>query len=107
MTNNFLEDIIAREMRFERRIRRAALLAWSVTFATLPLIGASVFLIETGGGVMVDLLRAALIVLGLTGILSLFAAALTTVGWLFRSRAPTLAAIDQRLSALEAILLSR
>ncbi len=107
MTNNFLDDIIAREATFERRVRRAALLAWSVTFATLPLIGIAVFLITTGGGAMVDALRAAVIVLGMTGVLSLFAAVLTTVGWLFRSRAPTLAAIDQRLAALETILLSR
>lgn len=107
MTNDFLNDIIDREERFERRVRRAALLAWSVTFALLPIIGVALFVIETGGGTMVDLVRTVLIVLGMAGILSLFAAALTTIGWLFRSKAPTLAAIDQRLAALEAILLSR
>jgi hypothetical protein len=106
MTNEFLNELIDREARFERRVRRAAQLAWSVTVALLPLTGITIFLIETGVG-MVDVLRAMLIVLGMAGILSLFAAALTTIGWLFRSRAPTLAAIDQRLAALEAILLSR
>lgn len=107
MKDTFLQDIIAREARFERRVRRAALLAWSITFASVPLIGIVVFLIATGGGLLVDAMRAALIVFGLLGILSLFAATLTTVGWLFRSKAPTLAAIDQRLAALENILLSR
>ncbi|MBR9990895.1 MAG: hypothetical protein KFH98_14130 [Gemmatimonadetes bacterium] len=107
MTNDFLNDIIDREERFERRVRYAAQVAWCVTFALLPLIGIALFLIETGGGMMVDLMRTVLMVLGMAGILSLFAAVLTTVGWLFRSRAPTLAAIDQRLALLENILLSR
>jgi hypothetical protein len=35
------------------------------------------------------------------------AASVLPLSLLFRSRAPTLAAIDQRLGALEAILLSR
>lgn len=104
MTNDFLNDIIDREERFERRVRCAAQLAWSVTFALLPLIGIAIFLIETGGGMMVDVVRTVLIVLGMAGILSLFAAALTTIGWLFRSKAPTLAAIDQRLAVLETLL---
>lgn len=107
MTNDFLNDIIEREERFERRVRRAAQLAWAVTFALLPSVGIAIFLIETGGGTMVDALRSLLVVLGMAGILSLFAATLTTIGWLFRSRGPTLAAINQRLAALEAILLSR
>lgn len=107
MTNEFLDGIIDREERFEQRVRRAALLAWSATFALLPSIGIVIFLIETGGGMMVDALRSLLVVLGIAGILSLFAASLTTIGWLFRSKAPTLAAIDQRLALLEAILLSR
>lgn len=107
MTNDYLKDIIDREARFERRARQAAQLAWAVTFALLPLIGIAIYLIESGGGAMVNVVRSVLIVFGMAGILSLFAATLMTIGWLFRSKAPTLAAIDQRLAALEAILMSR
>ncbi len=107
MTNDFLNEIIEREEKFEKRVRRAALVAWSATFALLPPIGIALFLIETGGGMIVDLVRTVLIVLGMAAILSLFAASLTTIGWLFRSKAPTLAAIDQRLALLEAVLMSR
>lgn len=102
-----LDEIIDHEIRFERRVRRGAIAAWSATFAMLPLAGIALFVIETGGGLAVDALRAALVVLGIAGILTLFGAVLMTVAWLSRSRAPTLAVIERRLAALETILLSR
>ncbi|MEX2570986.1 MAG: hypothetical protein WD737_06750 [Gemmatimonadota bacterium] len=103
----FLEEIIAREVVAEARIRRAAILAWSVTFATIPLFGITFFLSRTTGGLSLEVLRAIFVMLAMTGALSLFLGVLMTVAWLFRSRTPTLTAIERRLAALESTLISR
>jgi len=105
--DQLLLEMIERERLFEERVRRLAKLGWSVTFATLPLASLLAFLIKTGGGSSVDVLRVLLIVAGAIGILSLFGAILTSVAWLFRSNSPKLAAIERRLVALEELLMAR
>lgn len=102
-----LERIIAREAMAEERVRKTAILAWSFTFAVTPMLGIAFFLGRTAGGLFIEVVRAFTLVLLTAGTLSLFLAILMTVAWLFRSRAPTLTVIEQRLAALEAILLER
>lgn len=92
-----LQLLIERERKFERRVARAAGSAWLVTLTTLP------------AGVM-TLLRdnnPAGVLLTTMGSLALAAALLTTTAWLFRSRAPALAAIEARLARLEELLEQR
>lgn len=103
----FLDQIIEREVVTEARIRRAAILAWSATFATIPMFGISYFLSRVAGGLSMEVLRAVFIMLAMIGVLSLFLAVLMTFAWLFRSRTPTLTAIERRLAALESALGSR
>lgn len=104
--DRFLDDIIAREAAAEARVRRAATLAWSVTFAMIPLLGILFFLSEVVEGMPLDVVRAVYLMLIMTGVLSLFLAILMTMAWLFRSRTPTLTAIQRRLAAIEATLAS-
>jgi len=99
-----LLEMIDRERDHEARVRRLARLAWTATFTALPVAGVLVFMAETGGGMLVEVARATLIVVGAAGVLSLFVAVLFTVAWLFRSSAPKLAVIEERLAALEALL---
>ena len=82
-----------------------AVLAWSITFGMALLLGIAVFGIMSG--VAANAMQAASMVISIAGILSFFLAVLTTIAWMSRSRAPTLAAIERRLAALESILLSR
>lgn len=96
--------MIDRERDHEARVRRLARLAWTATFTALPVAGVLVFVARNGGGGLVEVARAALIVVGSAGILSLFLAMLFTVAWLFRSTAPKLAVIEERLAALETLL---
>lgn len=102
--DEWMKLVVARAHAFERQVRIAALVSWGVTLATLPLCGFLVFWIRTGGGTSLEVARAAAMVLFVLGGLGLLAAVLTTIAWLFRSRAPTLAAIEQRLAALEDLL---
>jgi hypothetical protein len=102
-----LEQMIAREAVAEERVRKAAILAWSFTFAVTPMLGIAFFLGRTAGGLFIEAVRAFALILLTSGTLSLFLPILMTVAWLFRSRAPTLAAIEQRLAALERILTER
>ncbi|MBZ0113826.1 MAG: hypothetical protein K8J08_15295 [Thermoanaerobaculia bacterium] len=101
------EILLENELKFERRVRRLALLSWSVTFVCLVL-GASVAgLILNGGGAIVEVLRVSFIIVSGTGVLALLAATITSLTWLFRSRTPTLRAIERRLADLERLLMAR
>lgn len=99
-----LQSLIEHEQANERRVRRAATWSWGVLLALAPLIGVLFLLRRLGGGLMVEVARASAIVIGILFILALFLAVLTTVAWLFRSRAASLAAIERRLAALEELL---
>ncbi len=96
-----LRDIVRREDEHERRVRRAALIAWATTLACIFAIGISILLIRNTGGMLVEVTRAALVVATLVGLISFLAASLASLAWLFRSRTPTLRAIERRLGTLE------
>jgi len=104
---DLVHEIVLHERRKEERIRRGATLAWATVFGTIPLLGIGFFLERNSGGTLVEILRAAAIVVVAMGGLSLTLAVLLTVAWLFRSRAPTLAAIERRLALLEQLLVSQ
>jgi hypothetical protein len=99
-----LQALIEDEQATERRVRRVATWSWGALLALVPLIGVLFLLRRLGGGLMVEVARAAAIVVGILFILALFLAVLTTVAWLFRSRTASLAAIERRLAALEELL---
>ena len=100
----FLEILLAREQATEQRLRRAAVGSWGALLALVPLLGIAFFVVRVGGGGIVEVTRAAAIVLGIFSILALFLAVVTTVAWLWRSRTPSLAVIERRLAALEELL---
>ena len=102
-----IEALIEREAHFEARVRRTAKLAWTGTFATLPILGGSMFLIDQGAGSSVEIARMLMMVFGMAGMLALLIALLTTISWLFRGRAASLAAVEERLATLERILLAQ
>lgn len=106
-TRRLLGEIVADERKTEERIRKASLVAWAAAFAAVPLFGLVMYFTRNVGGSSVEVGRALLVVVTLTGGLALFLAVLMTLAWLFRSRAPTLAVIERRLAVLEEILLSR
>ncbi len=99
-----LQALIEDERATERRVRRVATWSWGALLALVPLVGVLFLVRRLGGGVMVEVARAAAVVVGILFILTLFLAVLTTVAWLFRSRAASLAAIERRLAALEELL---
>lgn len=103
----FLEVLLEREEAMERRVRRAAIGAWSAVLATVPLLGLGFYVVRVGGGAIVEVSRAALLVLGALAILALFLAIVMTVAWLVRSRTTSLAVIERRLAALEELLSQR
>ena len=100
----FLEILLAREQATEQRLRRAAVGSWGALLALVPLLGIAFFVVRVGGGLIVEITRAAVIVVGIFSILALFLAVVTTVAWLWRSRTPSLAVIERRLAALEELL---
>jgi hypothetical protein len=101
------EILLENELKFERRVRRVALLSWAVTFVCLVLGAGVAGLILNGGGTFVEVLRVFFIITSGTGILALLAATTTSLTWLFSSRTPTLRAIERRLADLERLLISR
>lgn len=101
------EILLEKERQFESRVQRLALVSWSVTFVCLVLGASTVGLIMNGGGAFVDLLRVVFIIVGGTGVVALLAATVTSLTWLFRSRTPTLRAIERRLADLERLLMTR
>lgn len=101
------ELLLEHERHFERRARRTAVACWALAFVSLVALATSMFLVRNGGGSIVEVARAAVLFFGVTGIVSLLAAAVSSLTWLFRSRTPTLRAIDRRLAALERLLMTR
>lgn len=100
----FLEALLDREEAMERRVRRAAIGAWGAVLALVPLLGIGFFVVRVGGGIIVEVSRAAVLVVGVLAILALFLAVMLTVAWLIRSRSTPLAVIERRLAALEDLL---
>lgn len=100
----FLEALLDREEAMERRVRRAAIGAWGAVLALVPLLGIGFFVVRAGGGLIVEVSRAAVLVIGVLAILALFLAVTLTVAWLIRSRSTSLAVIERRLAALEELL---
>jgi hypothetical protein len=104
---SLIAEMVILERNKEERIRKGATLAWAAVFGVVPLLGLGLYLERNSGGLFVEVLRAVAIVVVMAGGLSLTLAVLLTVAWLFRSRSPTLAAIEQRLAVLERLLVSR
>lgn len=100
-----MKELIENERQFSRRVRRAAIAAWVVTCVTLPQTGLLIVLERASDDGNPGLQLAAAL-LGSVGLLSLILALLTTIAWLFRSRTPTLAAIEMRLAALEDLIIA-
>lgn len=96
--------LLEHERATEGRLRRLAVGSWGAVLACVPLLGVAFFIVRNGGGTMVEITRAAVIVIGILAILALFLAVLSTVAWLFRPRAASLAAIERRLAAIERLL---
>lgn len=103
----WFERLLESEAHFERQVRRAALLSWALAFACLVALAVSFYLVRNGGGEIVEVGRAAALVLAGTGLVSLVAATASSLAWLLRSRTPTLRAIERRLAALERLLARR
>jgi len=104
-SDRLVERLLDGEEAFERRVRRAAVGAWSVVLALVPLIAVSVLMLRVvHDGFVRDAVRSAAVVMGILSILGLLLAVLATVAWLFRPRTASLAAIQRRLAALEELL---
>lgn len=103
-----LRELIDRERKFERRVRGWAASAWGGVLVTLP---AGLMLLAEARGEHTDGERAArldpagTLLVGFGGVF-LVLAILATIGWLFRTRTPTLAAIESRLADLEELVRS-
>lgn len=96
---------VEEERAFVRRLGRVAILAWA---GTLLLPAAAVFGIVSQMTLLsTDDPTASLgpmipaVFLGSLGAISLIAAIVTTVAWLFRSRASSMSALEARLEELE------
>ena len=97
-----MREILDQERRFARKVRLAALISWGTAVATLVQTGVLIILSRSNEGLHIPT-----VILGLIGTFSLILAVITTIAWLFRSRTPTLAAIETRLAALEALLIAK
>ena len=95
-----MEAILDNERTVTRRLRLVAMLAWASTLL-IPMAGIIFAVIPAGGN---EGMYAAVMLFGLLGGLAVLPAVLTTVGWLFRSRATTMSAIEMRLASLEDLL---
>ena len=100
----WLAALLEQERATEARVRRVAVGAWSAVLALVPLLGIAFFVRRVGGGLSVEVIRAFAIVAGIFAILAFVLAMMTTVAWLFRSRAASLAVLERRLAALEELL---
>jgi cytochrome bd-type quinol oxidase subunit 2 len=104
----WLTALLDREEKAERRVRRLARGGWAAVAVLVPLLAVAIFLIRVvDDGWVRDAVRAAVLVIGVFAILAIVVALLATVAWLFRSRSQSLAVIERRLAALEALLRGR
>lgn len=95
-----MEAILEHERTTTRKLERAAKAAWAATLL-VPFAGGFFLLTPArgGGGVL-----AVAMLLGTVGAFGFVAAVLLTIGWLFRSRVSTMAAIEMRLASLEDLI---
>ena len=105
-------DMIRHEEIFEERLRKVIISGWAFTVGSMVLGGIGVFAMRNGGGaygggIFVEVMRVIAPLFGILGAISLIVALLATIAWLFRSRTPSLAAIERRLASLEIILRER
>lgn len=102
------ELLLEHERQVAARVQRIAMTAWTAAFTCLLLFAIAFFIVRNvGDGVLIEVTRAGLVVVTVTGVLALAAAVTTSLVWLFRSRTPTLRAIDRRLATLERLLMER
>ncbi len=102
-----LEQMVEHELASERRVRRAAITAWSLLLALLLFFGAAMPTFRFWGAMGWRWLGAAILFgVPVLAALDLIVAILTTAAWLFRPRAASLAIIERRLAALEELLRS-
>ncbi len=100
-----LEKMVEHELATERRVRRAAITSWSVLFLLLCLFGATMVTIRFWGGSFMRWVGVGIFYgVPVLAFLAFVLALLTTAAWLFRPRAASLALIERRLAALEALL---
>lgn len=106
---------IESEKRRDRFIRRVSIAAWSFTFLLLLALGVLVGMsvaetmraVAAGALPWMSVVGIALPFVVVVGAVSLLIATLSTVGVFLRMRTTTLSEIQLRLSALEAMLMSR
>ena len=112
---NEASALIENERRRDRFIRRVSIIAWSVTFALVllvaALVGVQVYdmtrLARVGAVQWSTVLGSAMPLIDVLWKLSLLVAGLSTVGIFLRLRTASLAEIQLRLAALEAMLASK
>lgn len=98
------EDLLKAEAHHEERVRKLAIGAWTGVFVCLVVAAGSFLAIQDIGGSIVNVARFAFLVSAGTGVIALAAGSLASAVWLFRSRTPTLRAIDRRLARLESMI---
>jgi hypothetical protein len=108
-------EAVERDRRRDRTLRRVSVAAWSVTFAAV-LVYASMIVIQildlrrlVAAGIAVErsLFLAAIPLVGVIGVLAVLIATLATIGMFLRARTASLQEIQQRLAALEAVVVQR
>ena len=112
---NEASALIENERRRDRFIRRVSIIAWSVTFALVllvaALVGVQVYdmtrLARVGAVQWSTVLGSAMPLIDVLWKLSLLVAGVSTVGIFLRLRTASLAEIQLRLAALEAMLASK
>jgi hypothetical protein len=105
-------EIVARERRRDRIVRRVSVVAWAATVVTVLIFGSIVVLrmihvaqLVAVGAVRYEALwHSAVPLIAVLGVLSLIVAVLATVAMFLRLRTATLVEIQLRLAALEAML---
>lgn len=101
------ERLLETETQHEERVRRVAIGAWAAAFVCLLIVTASFLIIKDQSGAVADVNRFTFIVAAGAGVVAVAAGSLAFAAWLFRSRTPSLRAIDRRLARLEALLTDR
>lgn len=104
-SDSLLRKIVENELARERRVRRAAIASWSAVFVFAVLFGVGAAILSMVGSLHsfgMALYFAAPVLAFVAFVLGV----LTTVAWLFRPRAASLAIIERRLADLEVLLRS-
>ena len=90
-----MEAILAGERAFSTKLKRTAIIAWSISMF-IPIAGVLRMTAGSNPGTYI-----AYAFVGSVGALALIGAIMTTAAWLFRSRESTMMAIEMRLGRLE------